>query len=198
MPKMPKQKPGESRQDYQTPPEFLDAVEARFGLITWDVAASDTNAAVPDDRFFSLDGINAFDDDWSKRFTRTDLLWLNPTFNTIDNKWAPLVAHWTTRLPWLRLLFFTPASVSSEWFAKHVHRKAMVLPCAPRMIFVGEKDPYPKDLMLSAFGFGVAGFEPWRWAPTAAEMRAKRKAERDRLAALPAVPKAASSAASAA
>jgi hypothetical protein len=54
----------------------------------------------------------------------------------------------------------------------------MVLPLNPRLTFVGEKDPYPKDLMLSCFGFGVTGCKQWRWLPTAEEQRATRKAQK--------------------
>ncbi len=32
----PKQKPGRSKQDYGTPPEFLDAVKARFRIEAFD------------------------------------------------------------------------------------------------------------------------------------------------------------------
>lgn len=162
MPKMPRQKPHRSRQDYATPPELVRAIEARFGALTWDVAATAENAVVPD-RFFSSDGIDARSDNWAARFTRSDLLFLNPEFSGIASTWVPLVSRWTHRLPWLRLIMLTPASVGSEWFQAFVHRKAMVLALSPRLTFVGEKDPYPKDCMLSCFGFGVSGFDVWRW-----------------------------------
>jgi hypothetical protein len=166
---MPAQTPGASRQDYETPLEFIECVEARFGRITWDAAASVDNSVVADDidplgeRCFIEGMRDAFTEDWSRIFTRKDLVWLNPPFASIDCRWAPLVARWTTALPWLRLLFFTPASVGSEWFRKHVNHRATVLGLSPRMTFVGEKDPYPKDLLLSCFGFGVTGFDVWRW-----------------------------------
>lgn len=171
---MPKQKPHRSRQDYGTPEGFLDAVEERFGTITWDVAASSANAVV--DGFYSKDGIDAFTDDWAARFTRSDLLWLNPEFSELGHRWAPLVARWTTELPWLRLLMLTPASIGASWFRKHVHRRAMVLGLEGRLTFVGEKDPYPKDCMLSCFGFGVAGFDVWTWQPPRSRVRAVKAA----------------------
>ena len=43
---VPIQKPGRSRQDYGTPPEFLAAVVARFGPLAFDLAASRDNAVV--------------------------------------------------------------------------------------------------------------------------------------------------------
>ena len=172
---MPRQKPGKSRQDFGTPDELLDAVELRFGAITWDVAADADNAVIDGERFFSAGGVSALDDDWSKRFKRTDLLWLNPPFGAISHAWAPLVARWTAALPWLRLVMLTPASVGSEWFRLYAHGRAMVLGLNPRITFVGETTPYPKDCMLSCYGFGVAGFDVWRWQPTAVERRAERK-----------------------
>ena len=39
----------------------------------------------------------------------------------------------------------------------------MVLGLSPRLTFEGETDAYPKDLMLSVFGFGLHGFDTWRW-----------------------------------
>jgi hypothetical protein len=168
---MPKQKPGQSKQDYGTPPELVAAIERRFGALTWDVAASPENAVVQG-RFFSpwtpgdkLEGyaIDALTDDWGARFTRADLLFLNPPFGGIGSKWAPLVHRWTRQLPWLRIVVLTPASIGSEWFQRYVLRRAMVLGLSPRLHFVGCDDPYPKDCMLSCFGFGVAGFDVWRW-----------------------------------
>jgi hypothetical protein len=170
------QKPHRSRQDYQTPPELVDALEDRFGPFTWDCAASADNTIVPD-RFFSKDGISAFDADWSKLFTRDDLLFMNPEFGHVQYQWAPLVARWTTLLPWLRLVMLTPAAVGSEWYRVYVEDKAMVNALNPRLAFVGEPT-YPKDCMVSCFGFGVTGFKAWRWQPTREEKLAERKAAR--------------------
>ena len=42
----------------------------------------------------------------------------------------------------------------------------MVLGLSPRLTFEGTDDPYPKDLMLSVFGYGLSGFGTWRWDAT--------------------------------
>jgi hypothetical protein len=159
---MPRQKPHRSRQDYGTPLELVAACTQRFGILTWDAAATADNTLVPE-RFFSKTGLSAFDADWQRAFVRSDLVWLNPEFGGIATDWAPLVSRWTRKLPWLRVLMLTPASIGSEWFQQYVHRKAMVLGLSPRLHFVGAEDPYPKDCMLSCFGFGVTGFDVWRW-----------------------------------
>jgi hypothetical protein len=162
MGKMPVQKPGKSRQDYQTPPEFIEAVQRRFGALTWDLAASAENTVVPG-RFFSRGGIDAAKADWTDYLGPRDLCWLNPPFGAISHVWAPLLSHWCPRIPGMRVLFFVPAAIGSEWYRAHVHGRAMTLGLGPRVTFVGEVHPYPKDLMLCAFGFGVAGFDLWRW-----------------------------------
>lgn len=160
----PAQKRHRSKQDYGTPPALIDAIARRFGGLTFDAAASAGNAVTRG--YFSAnepDHPSALTVDWSRVFTRQDLVFLNPEFGSIGHVWAPLVSYWTTRLPWLRLVMLTPASVAAEWFQLYVHRRAVVLPLSPRLTFVGCDEPYPKDCMLSVFGLGVAGFEPWRW-----------------------------------
>ncbi len=57
----------------------------------------------------------------------------------------------------------TPASIDSNWFARHVNRKAFVLGLNPRVTFEGCSAPYPKPLMVSVFGLGLSGFDTWRW-----------------------------------
>lgn len=158
---MPLQKPGKSRQDYRTPYDILDAVEERFGELTWDLAADAVNTVVPG-RFYSATN-SAFDADWATSFTRRDLLWLNPPFGGIAHAWAPLVWRWCSEHPWLRVVMLTPASIGSEWFRRYAHGKAMVLGLNPRLTFRGESDPYPKDCMLSCYGFGLSGFDIWRY-----------------------------------
>jgi hypothetical protein len=163
---MPRQKPHRSKQDYGTPLELICAVNCRFGQLTWDLAATAENTVAPrrpgSGGFFSEGLDDALTTSWEV-FTRADLLWLNPPFGAIATTWAPLVSRWTRKLPWLRVLMLTPGSIGSEWFQRYVHRKAMVLALSPRLHFIGAADPYPKDCMLSCFGFGVTGFDVWRW-----------------------------------
>ena len=168
---MPKQRPGDSKQDYQTPPEFLEAVARRFGRITWDLAALPETAAARG--FFSPHHLNATLVDWTEHLGPRDVAWLNPPFGKIGSIWLPLVSKWLPRIPGLKVLALLPASVGSEWFAEHCNGRAMNLGLSPRMTFVGEKDPYPKDLMLSCFGYGVHGFDCWRWQPATRRRKTK-------------------------
>lgn len=146
---------GASRQDYATPPDFMAAVTKRFGEIDVDLAASRENAKAF--RFITED-MDSLQEPWHNH---GGLLWLNPPFDDI----APWAAKCASEAELgARILFLTPASVGANWFAQHVHGRAHVIALNGRMSFDG-KAPYPKDCILSVFGFGVNGFSVWRWKP---------------------------------
>lgn len=152
----PAQKPHRSKQDYQTPPEFIAAVVGRFGPIAWDLAASPSNA-VGDGSYFT-EQQDSLAQDWTDL---TDNLWLNPPFARI-RPWASKCRQ-SAGLG-RRIFLLTPAAVGSNWFAEHVHGHALVLGLSPRIKFVGEKAGYPKDLILSVFSDrSLVGFDVWRW-----------------------------------
>jgi phage N-6-adenine-methyltransferase len=145
---------GGSKQDYGTPRDFLDAVERRFGKISFDLAAHKRNTVVPD--FYSKRE-DSLKQAW---YLNSGNLWLNPPFGTIP-KWAKKCAEEAHR--GARILFLVPASVGSEWFYEHCYHKALVLPLRQRITFRGQTHGFMKDLMLVAYGFGKTGFQPWRW-----------------------------------
>lgn len=163
--KMPRQKPGNSVQSVGTPPEFLRAVEQRFGELRWDLAADETNHVTPE---WSGPGSPSQPDSLAGvwRELPPGLLWLNPPYGNIA-PWAEKCSRWrfgdygNSRQQ--RIAFLVPASVGANWFAEHVDGKAFVLFLRPRLTFVGHKDPYPKDLMLAVYGEGP-GYECWRWS----------------------------------
>lgn len=159
---MPKQRPGKSKQDVGTPWEFIRAVEARFGAIDWDLAAHAENTKCGD--FFygpgSAHAEDTFSVDWAARHPAGNL-WLNSEFADIS-PYAEKCAYESARRHGM-IFLLTPASIGTEWFEDHVHRKAMVLGLAPRLKFVGSKDGYPKDLSLSVYSCGLNGFGTWRW-----------------------------------
>jgi phage N-6-adenine-methyltransferase len=158
---MPAQKPGESKQDYQTPPEFLDAVQRRFGPIRVDLAAHERNHVVP--TYYgpgSPFGEDAFKADWSMH---GGVLWLNPPFGNVE-PFAKKCREDGAR--GARVTMLIPAAVGTDYFAQHIHRHALILGLSPRITFVGESDPFIKDLILCAYGPWVApGFDVWRWKP---------------------------------
>ena len=156
---MPAQKPGKSEQAVQTPPEFLAAVARRFGPIRWDLAANASNHVAPG--WYgpgSPDGEDALAQDWSKR---GGVLFLNPEFGNIP-PFAKLAAEFGPRGARTKML--VPAAVSTEWWVKFVHQRALVLFLRPRIKFVGHDAGFPKDLALCAYGPWVApGYSTWRW-----------------------------------
>jgi len=167
---MPLQKPGRSKQDYQTPRDFLDAVKNKFGVKAWawDLAADGSNRVTFErNNYFGPDHPrfrDALVQDWTK--LRGDL-WLNPPYADIE-PWAEKCAELdcdsfsvdSIGLP-RRIFFLVPASVGSNWWADHVHGKARIVFPRPRLSFDGIA-PYPKDLGLIVFG-EKPGYETWRW-----------------------------------
>lgn len=154
---MPVQKPGYSKQTYGTPQEFIDAVEKRFGKLVCDLAAGPENAKC--ERFY-CEETNSLGQPWAKKYPEYNL-WLNPPFKNIG-VWAKKCAEESLNRQGL-ILFLTPASIGTNWFADHVHQKSMVFGISPRLTFEGETTPFPKDLMLSVYGMGLKGFDVWKW-----------------------------------
>jgi phage N-6-adenine-methyltransferase len=154
---MPAQNRGESRQDYETPPDFVAAVVRMFGPLSVDLAclpptAKASDYLTPDDDSLSVS--------WAEHYRGN--CWLNPPFSHIP-PWAKKCAKEIKKMgPHDRILFLTPASIGANWFWDHVAPNALVLPLSPRLIFVGEVHHYPKDLMLSVFG-EKPGIERWKW-----------------------------------
>ena len=146
-----------SRQDYSTPHAFIAAVEARFGPLVCDLAASHANAKAP--KFYD-ETIGSLEQPWADN-DPTGNLWINPPFRKID-PWAAKCAEESSKRHGL-ILMLTPASIDTHWFARHVHRKAMVIGLSPRLVFDGEKHGYPKALMLSVFSRCSSGFDVWQW-----------------------------------
>jgi phage N-6-adenine-methyltransferase len=172
--KMPKQKPGLSKQDYSTPPEFIDAVKKRFGItrFDFDLAAVKSNAIDNlglADLYLGPDHANAtcrdaLSFDWSR--TPNGNLWLNPPYSHIE-PWASKCSGsaWFDRTMKnsvdRRIFFLVPAAVGSNWFARHVDGKALVLLLNGRLSFDGVS-PFPKDNLLAVYG-AKPSYEVWAW-----------------------------------
>ena len=160
----PKQKPNRSEQVVRTPPEFLAAVQERFGPIFWDLAASaDNRVAARHLGPGSKTGEDALANDWAMLpMERGSIRWCNPPHGA-SRLWVKKASEQRESMlePAVLLL---PASVGSNWFAEHVHGRALSLAIRPRLKFVGQTAPYPKDLMICVYGRWVEpGFGLWRW-----------------------------------
>ena len=149
---------GGSRQDYQTPTEFLYAVENKLDCSFWrDLAATDEN---------HIDGVNqwftpeqdSLKQDWHGRDYYEVWQWLNPPFSNIT-PWVKKASETNAHIGML-----VPASVGANWWRDYVHNKAHVLLLNGRITFVGEKDPYPKDCALLLYTPMIkGGYEVWSW-----------------------------------
>lgn len=157
----PEQKPGASEQVVGTPPEFIDAVEHRFGPIGLDLAALSSN------RVRRVPWYGPGSPDWEDAFAAPSwkapgglLSWLNPGFEDIE-RWAARAKIEGEAGALIAML--VPLS-SSNWARDYVHGHAMVEGLNPRLRFVGHKSLYPKDLMLVLYGPGYeVGFGVWQW-----------------------------------
>lgn len=162
---MPVQKPGKSKQDYGTPWELIRAVEARWGKLTIDLAASPENAKAP--YYYTVEDDYLTAPLGEMLSLRKQLCWCNPPFSDIGS-WA---AKWKADAALgARIIALVPASIGSGWFADHVYGVARVVALRPRITFEGCKDPYPKDCMLLIYGNehteddrARPAFETWRW-----------------------------------
>lgn len=158
--RMPKQKPGQSKQDYQTPIEFLDAVRRRFGLEAFalDVASDEANHVAPL-YYTAADDALAPANGWTTR--SGGFFWCNPPYSRV----GPWVAKaWAESRRGARGFVLIPAAVGSNYWRDYVDGKAFVLLLNGRITFVGCDTGYPKDGVLLVYGPDVApGYQVWTW-----------------------------------
>ena len=150
---MPAQKPGRSKQDYQTPPEFIRAVKHLLGVEAFglDLAASQENTQA---NHFWSEADNALGLDW---YVLEGWNWLNPPYANIT-PWVKKAAEADRKIAVL-----VPASVGSGWWHDWVFRRSFILYLRPRISFIGADGPYPKDLALLLYGILPKGDAAWNW-----------------------------------
>ena len=160
MSKMPKQKPGKSKQDYQTPKEFLDAVRDRLliGVFAMDLAATKENSVALD--YISLEeGQDSLSDQQS--WVSEGWAWLNPPYSHIE-PWVKKAAGEADYGAHIAML--VPASVGANWWRDWVEPYAYIAFLNGRLTFPPETKPYPKDLALLLYTpWGFTGNEVWDW-----------------------------------
>lgn len=185
----PKQKPGQSKQDYGTPPEFLIAAKRLLGIESFvcDVAASKENACAP---VFITKAENALEQNW---WVLGGWMWLNPEFADI----MPWVrkAH-LQALMGVKTAVLLPASVGANWWKLWVDGKCRIIPLNGRITFVDPQgEPliqYPNDCALLLYGdkeqaLGYA--EPWTWMESLTEEERDVAKKRQKAAKQPAKPR---------
>jgi phage N-6-adenine-methyltransferase len=161
----PRQRPGRSKQDYRTPPEFLAAVRARLGIeaFAFDFATDGGNAVAQN---YFLD--SSLDEDWPSQLPRENVWgWLNPPYANL----APWVKKaYESAKAGAHIAALVPAGVGANWWRDWVHEKADVLLLNGRLTFVGCTAPYPKDCALLLYhptAVSTGGcYDVWSWRLT--------------------------------
>ena len=132
-----------SNQAHETPWELICAIEKRFGLIEIDLAATSKNAKAG--RFITKKE-NSLKCNWAEML-KGELGYLNPEFDPVT-PWIDKSIE--QQLQGARFVDLLQGSMDANWFWKML-RHAHVYALEPRVTFVGEKDVFPKPLVLSAF-----------------------------------------------
>jgi phage N-6-adenine-methyltransferase len=148
-----------SKQDWQTPDDFLSAVQERFGMLEFDLAAADGQEVLKLSHFTLKQ--DSLLQPWPAREGK--LCWLNPPFKNIA-PWAAKCAEHVGAEG--AILMLTPASIGTEWYRIFAWNSALTIGVNPRITFKGCTTTYPKDLMLTCWGrrfLATPSFEVWRW-----------------------------------
>lgn len=158
----PKQRPGQSKQDYCTPPEFLSAVKNRLKIGNFDIdlAASAENAVCAN-YYDEEDDALADNNPWM--VTQGGWAWLNPPFAHI----APWVEK-AAKESWngAHIAMLVPASVGANWWGEWVEPYAYQSFLNGRLAFMPDKPKwlYPKDTALLLYHpWSFTGHEIWTW-----------------------------------
>lgn len=158
----------ESKQDHATPHVLVGAIgrqfEASFDL---DLAATAENAKCG--RFITAEE-DALKVDWMARlhdgeteeheFFRDQHLaaWLNPPFRGVE-PWMEKCQEESEK--GCRIVSLTLASLGTGWYRSQVEGRALSLVLRKRVTFLGNTQPFPKELMITLWGFGMTGFGFW-------------------------------------
>jgi DNA (cytosine-5)-methyltransferase 1 len=163
MAKMPPQTPGQSKQDYQTPNEFMHAARKRLHIpyFGWDLAASKDNAQA--EKYFT-EAQNSLAQSWSSLYYNAAMpewLWLNPPYANIK-PWVEKAAIESANGAHIAMLI--PASVGANWWSDYVEHNSYQLFLNGRITFMGCTTPYPKDCALLLYTpFIRSGNAVWTW-----------------------------------
>jgi hypothetical protein len=132
-----------SNQSHETPWELISAIEKRFGLIELDLAATAKNKKAGRHISKQQDSLKC---NWAKMLNG-GLGYLNPEFDPVT-PWIEKSIE--QKLEGARFVDLLQGSMDANWFWKML-RHCQVYALEPRVTFLGEKDVFPKPLVLSAF-----------------------------------------------
>lgn len=165
----PSIKRGSSSGDIWTPADFRAVVVEKFGIPTWDLAASERSAFGTQ---FLTEQDNSLTYAWHEL---GGLLWLNCPYSNIT-PWVKKCAEESYRpdtevvRAGAEILLLVPGSIGANWYWDYVEPYADVYSVG-RMVFDNCYDkhgelvttPYPKDLILCHYYNRQAYKEMTRW-----------------------------------
>jgi hypothetical protein len=158
-----------SKQDYETPPEFMAFVERAFGVqFVLDLAGAEDKKKAP---FVLTEEIDSLKQDWNKAFYEAcwrspecanPAAWLNPPFGRVD-PWAQKCRMFSAG----QLYLLVPAAIATRWFLDYCNPHCAFWGVTPRIPFLGgavnpktgKPNGIDRDMMLCQFGTTDRG---WR------------------------------------
>lgn len=157
-----------SVQTYTAPMSFVNLCAERFGVnFVLDLAADASNARC---NIFYDEKENALKQDWHSGLLRAATIedaemkrvaaWNNPPYR-ITPAFMRKCSEESQR--GCKIVTLTLASLGTKWYKSYVKPFAASYILEDRITFDGQKDPFPKELMVSLFGFGMTGLCWWNW-----------------------------------
>jgi len=146
-------------QERSTPFDFVQQVCDRWP-IAFDLAAKKKNAKHL--AFFDKKD-DSLKQDWSELYKKLEYnskghvqyLWLNPPFKNVT-PWMRKCAD-DSHINGVRIVTLTLASRGTTWYHEEVKPFALSLILRRRLTFIGEKQPFTKELMLNIYDRGITG-----------------------------------------
>lgn len=131
------------RDDWETPQDLFDALNAEFGF-TVDVCATEQTAKCA--RYYTK-ADNGLAQDWSN-----ETVWMNPPFGHVTKLWMDKAR--LSSLSGATVVCLVPARVSVLWWHRNVLLASEVRCIRPRLQFVGAAQKAPFDAVLVVFRQG--------------------------------------------
>lgn len=132
-----------AKQDWETPPEFFNRLNAEFNF-DCDLAASDANAKC--NKYFTSE-TNAMAQTWR------GVCWLNPPYGESGYKLSDWVkkAFNESQAGNCKVVMLIPARTNTTWWRQYCHRAKEVRLICGRPKFIGATHGLPQPLAIVIF-----------------------------------------------
>jgi site-specific DNA-methyltransferase (adenine-specific) len=154
----------DSIQDRATPQSLVDQIAQQFGVtFVIDLAASGDNKKC---NYFIPECDNSLVSPWKTI--------ISSVYKGLNNPCGFLNPPFKSVTPWMekckiesakgcKIISLTLSSLGSNWYRDHVEGNALSLILRDRVTFDGCKDPFPKECMITLWGFQMTGLSFWSW-----------------------------------